>query len=71
MQLMAGGKQLKIPELNLEADPSTSLRSARNASHLTAGMALTKLSDKIGGGPIKGLALNTTMGDSKMMTFRN
>ena len=68
MRLMGGGSQLKIPEL----DPDiTNFRSARNSSILSTGMALSKLTDKVGGGPIRGMPLNTTKqsGDSKMLTF--
>ena len=70
MQLLGGGSELKIPE----KDPDiTNSRSARNSSILSTGMALSKLTGKMGGGPIKGLPLNTTKhsNDSKMLTFLN
>ena len=65
---MGGSNQLKVPELDPEI---TNFRSARNSSILSTGMALSKLTDKPGGGPIRGMPMNTTKhtGDSKLLTF--
>ena len=59
MQLMGGGKQLKLPELDPTMPEISNFRTARNSSCLTTGMAMSKLTDKPSG-PVKGLPMHTT-----------
>ena len=70
MKLMAGGKDLKVPELDLATD-ATNFRAGRNMSTLTGGQALSKLRQNIQGStPIKGLhTMQGNLVDQKNLTF--
>ena len=65
---MGGGSTLKIKEH--ETDEGYR-RTARNSSILSNGRNLSKLSDHVGSGVIKGITMNSTKKskDGKMLTF--
>ena len=70
MNLMGGGSTLKLKEHEVDEGYR---RTARNSSILSNGRNLSKLTDHVGSGIVKGLAMNQTQRskDAKMLTFMN
>lgn len=68
MSLMGGSSTLKIKENEYDQGFR---RTARNSSILSNGRNLSKLSDQIGSGVIKGMNATKPSNDGKMLTFMN